>query len=63
MSLLQSTLLTELKTLVRLALPLLVAQFAQTANGFVDTVMAGQISPEDLAAVDAWAQRRRNPKP
>ncbi len=45
------TLLTELKTLVHLALPMLVAQFAQTANGFVDTVMAGQIGTEDLAAV------------
>lgn len=37
--------------IVRLAFPILVAQFAQTANGFVDTVMAGQVSPEDLAAV------------
>jgi MATE family multidrug resistance protein len=45
------TLLTELKTLVRLALPMLVAQFAQTANGFVDTVMAGRIGTGDLAAV------------
>lgn len=43
--------LTELKILIRLALPILVAQFAQTANGFVDTVMAGQLSPRDLAAV------------
>lgn len=46
---------TELGHLVRLALPLLVAQFAQTANGFVDTVMAGQISAEDLAAVAVGA--------
>ncbi len=44
-------LLTEFKTLIRLALPIVVAQFAQTANGFVDTVMAGQLSPQDLAAV------------
>lgn len=42
---------SEFKTLIRLALPIVVAQFAQTANGFVDTVMAGQLSPQDLAAV------------
>lgn len=42
---------TEFKTLLRLALPIVVAQFAQTANGFVDTVMAGQVGPQDLAAV------------
>lgn len=44
-------LLTEFKTLIRLALPIVVAQFAQTANGVVDTLMAGQLGPHDLAAV------------
>jgi len=44
-------LLTEFKTLIRLALPIVVAQFAQTANGFVDTIMAGQLGPQALAAV------------
>jgi len=41
----------ECKRILLLALPILVAQFAQTANGFVDTVMAGRVSPQDLAAV------------
>ncbi len=44
-------LIAEFSALIRLALPILVAQFAQTANGVVDTVMAGQVGPEDLAAV------------
>lgn len=44
-------LLQEFKTLIRLALPIVVAQFAQTANGFVDTIMAGRVGPGDLAAV------------
>lgn len=30
---------------------MMVAQIAQTATGFVDTVMAGQVGAEDLAAV------------
>ena len=38
------------KTLV-LALPILVAQVAQVGVGFVDTVMAGRVGAEDLAAV------------
>lgn len=38
------------KTLL-LALPILVAQVAQVGVGFVDTVMAGRVSAEDLAAV------------
>ncbi|MDY6918788.1 MAG: MATE family efflux transporter [Pseudomonadota bacterium] len=47
-----STLLRqEGRHILQLAGPILVAQFAQTANGFVDTVMAGDVSPEDLAAV------------
>lgn len=41
----------ECKRILLLALPIVIAQFAQTANGFVDTVMAGRVSPEDLAAV------------
>lgn len=46
---------SELRALLHLALPLLVAQFAQTANGFVDTVMAGRLGPEELAAVAVGA--------
>ncbi len=41
----------ELRTLFALALPMMVAQLANTAMGFVDTLMAGRVSPEDLAAV------------
>ena len=42
---------TEAKQLVRLASPILVAQVAQIAMNFLDTVMAGQVSAVDLAAV------------
>jgi MATE family multidrug resistance protein len=31
--------------------PILVTQLAQAGYGFIDTVMAGQVSPLDLAAV------------
>lgn len=41
----------ELRTLFALALPMMIAQLANTAMGFVDTVMAGRVSPHDLAAV------------
>ncbi|MCC4307656.1 MATE family efflux transporter [Alcanivorax marinus] len=40
---------------LRLALPILGGQLAQTANGFVDTVMAGRVSAADLAAVAVGA--------
>ncbi|MDT3710047.1 MAG: MATE family efflux transporter [Pseudomonadaceae bacterium] len=42
---------TELRTLFALALPMMIAQLANTAMGFVDTVMAGRVSAHDLAAV------------
>lgn len=38
-----------------LALPILGGQLAQTANGFVDTLMAGRVSAADLAAVAVGA--------
>jgi MATE family multidrug resistance protein len=41
----------ELQQLLRLGAPILVAQFCQTAVGVVDTVMAGNYSANDLAAV------------
>lgn len=47
----RSRLLQESRTLLTLAGPVMVAQLAQTANGFVDTVMAGQAGAADLAAV------------
>ncbi|WP_339527095.1 MATE family efflux transporter [Pseudomonas sp. EA_35y_Pfl2_R111] len=42
---------TELYGLLKLATPIIIAQLANTAMGFVDTVMAGRVSPQDLAAV------------
>lgn len=41
----------EWKALAILGGPILVAQVAQMANGVIDTVMAGHVSAEDLAAV------------
>lgn len=41
----------ELWALIVLALPIVIAQLAHTAMGFADTVMAGQVSPNDLAGV------------
>lgn len=41
----------ELRQLTRLSLPLILAQLSHMAMGFVDTVMAGRVSPADLAAV------------
>lgn len=42
---------SEAKQLIVLATPILLAQVAQIAMNFVDTVMAGQVSAVDLAAV------------
>lgn len=41
----------EIRRLVRLALPILLAQVAQTAVTLVDTIMAGRYSAIDLAAI------------
>lgn len=41
--------------LLALALPILGGQLAQTANGFVDTLMAGRVGAVDLAAVAVGA--------
>ncbi|MBO1519435.1 MATE family efflux transporter [Oceanisphaera pacifica] len=43
--------LLEIPRLMRLCAPILVAQVAQTSMSFVDTIMAGQVSATDLAAV------------
>lgn len=43
--------LTEARQLLALAIPVILAQIAQTAMGFVDTVMAGGYSATDMAAV------------
>jgi len=42
---------TEARQLLALAIPVIIAQVAQTAMGFVDTVMAGGYSATDMAAV------------
>lgn len=42
---------TEWRALLALAIPIVIAQLANTAMGFVDTMMAGRVSPVDLAAV------------
>lgn len=46
---------TEVRAQLVIALPILGGQLAQTANGFVDTVMAGRLSALDLAAVAVGA--------
>lgn len=43
--------LYEIKALLKLAIPVLIAQVAQTSMGFVDTIMAGGVSAPDMAAV------------
>ena len=40
-----------MRSLLTLALPIMIGQLATTAMGFVDAVMAGRVSPMDLAAV------------
>lgn len=42
---------SEARALIHLALPMMIAQVAQVGTGFVDTVMAGNVSTDDLAAV------------
>ena len=41
----------ELLTLLHLTLPILLTQVAQAGYGLIDTIMAGRVSPADLAAV------------
>ena len=41
----------ELSQLVRLALPIILAQLSQMGMGVADTVMAGRLSAADLAGV------------
>ena len=41
----------EVRGLLTLALPIMIGQLATTAMSFVDAVMAGRVSPQDLAAV------------
>jgi len=41
----------EVRGLLTLAVPIMIGQLATTAMSFVDAVMAGRVSPQDLAAV------------
>ncbi|KXF80495.1 MATE family efflux transporter [Enterovibrio coralii] len=41
----------EAKSIIKLGIPVFMAQLAQTSMGFVDTVMAGGVSATDMAAV------------
>ncbi len=41
----------EITTLLKIGSPVILAQLLQMSMSFVDTVMAGRLSPEDLAAV------------
>lgn len=43
--------LTDTKSLLKLAYPILIAQLIQNLMGFADTVMAGRVSATDMAAV------------
>ena len=43
--------LKEARTLLALGIPVIIAQFTQTAMGVVDTVMAGRVSATDMSAV------------
>lgn len=45
----------EFSKILKLSAPLFIAQFAQTAMGFVDTIMAGGVSANDMAAVSIAA--------
>lgn len=46
-----SRLRTEFFLLMNLAIPIFIAQLANTGMGVADTVMAGRVSPEDLTGV------------
>ncbi|MGK2946844.1 MAG: MATE family efflux transporter [Candidatus Malihini olakiniferum] len=43
--------LSEARSLVKLAVPVIIAQFSQTSMGVVDTIIAGAYSATDMAAV------------
>ena len=46
---------TEVKKLIAIALPILLAQVAQNSMGLVDTIMAGRVSAADMAAISVGA--------
>lgn len=46
-----SPLRQEIKPLLALVIPILITQFSQSGLGLIDTIMAGRLSPQDLAAI------------
>ncbi|QND86074.1 MATE family multidrug efflux transporter MdtK/NorM [Chromobacterium vaccinii] len=51
----RAEILAEARQIAGLALPMMIAQIAQVATSFVDTVMAGRVGTDDLAAVSLGA--------
>ena len=45
----------EVKKLITIAFPILLAQIAQNSMGLVDTIMAGRVSAADMAAISVGA--------
>ncbi|OOF55333.1 MATE family efflux transporter [Rodentibacter myodis] len=45
----------DIKKLIKIALPILLAQVAQNSMGLVDTIMAGRVSSTDMAAISVGA--------
>ncbi|MDY4279491.1 MAG: MATE family efflux transporter [[Pasteurella] mairii] len=45
----------EAKKLITIAIPILLAQIAQTSMGLVDTIMSGRVSAADMAAISVGA--------
>ena len=45
----------DIKRLIKIALPILLAQIAQNSMGLVDTIMAGRVSATDMAAISVGA--------
>ncbi|OOF37652.1 MATE family efflux transporter [Rodentibacter heidelbergensis] len=45
----------DIKKLIKIAIPILLAQVAQNSMGLVDTIMAGRVSSTDMAAISVGA--------
>lgn len=45
----------EIRKLIAIAFPILLAQFAQNSMGIIDTIMAGRVSAADMAAISVGA--------
>lgn len=46
---------SDIKKLIKIATPILLAQVAQNSMGLVDTIMAGRVSSTDMAAISVGA--------